>query len=79
MSELRDLIAKVEGGNVPKDMTAADAIALVMIKKAITEPAWGDGTRDTLLKRVDGEKADIDVEVNVAVGVMLKWDDNTPA
>ena len=71
MRELRDLLEQVESGNPPADMTAADAIALVMIKKAITEAAWGDKTREDIIRRLDGKEADVEVEVQV--GVLVRY------
>lgn len=44
------------------ELPAADAIALVMIHKAITDRPWGDGTRDALLNRVDGPAGNKDRE-----------------
>ncbi|MDZ4249532.1 MAG: DUF5681 domain-containing protein [Candidatus Nanopelagicales bacterium] len=67
MTALRDLLEQVESGNPPPDMTAADAIALVMIKKAITEVAWGDKAREDVIRRLDGDSTDITVGVQVLI------------
>ena len=71
--KLRDLIQRVEAGDVPKDMTVAEGIALVMLRKALTDYAWGDKTREDVLRRLDGEKPDVSVEV--AVGVLVRYVD----
>ena len=76
MHELRDLLDRVKVGDVPDDMKAADALALMMIKKALTDTAWGDGTRDTIIERLDGKAASVEVDVQVGVAVNLKWSDS---
>lgn len=62
------------------ELPAADAIALVMIHKAITERAFGDATRDSLMNRVDGAAGgDVNLQLEVNVGVSLVWSDGDKA
>src|SRR3990167_11491478 len=56
-----------------------DVIAITMLVKAAKEVAWGDTARKDVIERLDGKAADVEVSVQVAVGIALKWDDDTPA
>lgn len=77
--ELRELLNAVTENAVPEGLTVAEALALVMIKKGLTEVAWGDGTRDKIIERIDGKAADTSVTVNVGVQVNLGWSDGQSA
>src|SRR3990167_6210390 len=76
MADLRELLGTIEEGDVPAGFTVAEAIALVSVKKALTDSTWGDKTREYITERIDGKAAEVEVNVNVGVGVVLKWDDN---
>src|SRR3990167_7121156 len=52
-------------------LPAKDVIAITMLVKAMKEVAWGDKTREDVLRRLDGEKPDVEVEVNV--GVLVRY------
>lgn len=48
-----------------------DVIAITMLVKAAKEVAWGDKAREDVIKRLDGERADVAIEV--AVGVLVRY------
>ena len=74
LEELRAMMDRAKDGDIPAGLTVAEGIALLMLKKALTNEAWGDETRKTLLERIDGAPPKTDIEVSVGVVVNLKWD-----
>src|SRR5512146_451534 len=62
MSELRELIDRAKGGDVPDDLTVAEAVALVMLKKSL-DTKHGDKTREQVIDRADGQAAKTTVDV----------------
>lgn len=74
MAELRELVDRAKGGDVPDDLTVAEAMALVMLKKSL-DTKYGDKTREQVINRADGETTKAAVEVEVGVKVKLTWGD----
>ena len=56
-----------------------DAIAITWLLKAARDIDGGDKAREDIVRRLDGKEPDVQVEVNVAVGIALKWDDGAEA
>src|SRR3990167_2343367 len=77
MAELRSLLDMATAGEVPASLTVAEGIALVALKKALTDEIWGDKARDTVIERLDGRAASVEVDVNVGIAINLKWDDGS--
>ena len=82
IEDLRAVLAVLEStGEVPKGYTVAEAIALTAIRDALRTgvKTTGAQSRELVIKRLDGEKADVEVSVNIAVGIALRWDDGEEA
>lgn len=67
ISELLTLAAN------PEHITAAEAIALMMILKASTNAKYGDKTREQVLERLDGINK-LTFEVTIGNQVSLEWE-----
>lgn len=69
-----DLLALANDQAALDRLPMKDVIAITMLVKAAKEVAWGDKTREDVIKRLDGEKAD--VSVDVSVGVLVRYVSN---
>ena len=58
----------------PKKLTLAELIAYRMLLKAATDEAWGDNTREQVLKRLDGDvvKGDVNVNIDARTQVLVR-------
>jgi hypothetical protein len=57
---LMELVRLLADPEEQQKLTVADGIALVMLEKGLFEKAWGDKTREEIVKRLDGDRSEVE-------------------
>ena len=73
------LLALADNQQKLDTLPAKDVIAITMLVKAMKDVQWGDKAREDVVRRLDGREPDVQVSVNVAVGIDLTWHDGEEA
>src|SRR3990167_5482984 len=82
IEDMRHVLSEMEAtGHVPAGFTVAEAIALTLLNDSLKTGAFTTGakSRDTVIERLDGKAASVEVGVDIAVGIRLRFHDGSPA